>query len=121
MRELIHWKNVKEFASEASTSMRDVITGDILRTKAAFFKKNIPLVILIVFFLFCHIGLRYNCEAKVAAITKAKNELVDVKHTALTNSAALLEMHKQSRIETEVEMKAPSLKFSQTPPIIIRK
>lgn len=98
---------------------RNLFSGHILIQDIVV--NNLMLILLVVFFLFVHVGLRYSCENKISAIDKARKELLDVKYDALTRSSQLLEMHKQSRIQDLVEEKDPTLKPSQTPPVVIKK
>ena len=112
-------QNVKEFTDFTSGSIRDVFTGNIFRKD--FLKRQVPLCFLIVFFIFCHIGLRYSCEDKILQIEKAKIELEDVKFDAMTRSSDLLGLGKQSRVQQLVWRKDTTVLPSQTPPIVIKK
>jgi hypothetical protein len=111
--------DVKTMFDTALTFVRDVFSGHIFNKD--FFIKNLPLMLFIIFFLFIHVGLRYSCEKKIVEIEKARKELLDVKYDALTRSSQLLEMHKQSSIQDLVETKDPTLKPSNTPPLVIKK
>ncbi len=112
-------RSVKEFTDFTSGSLKDIFTGNVFRKD--FFRQQIPLCLLLVFFLFCHIGLRYSCEGEILEISKANIVLEDVKHDANTRSAELLGLSKQSRIQQMVEQKDGSLRPSQTPPIVIKE
>ncbi len=111
------WLNVKEFSDITKESISDIFTGNLFTKEII--KKQIPLMLLLVFFIICHIGLRYACEKKIIEIENADKRLTDVKYDALTRSSALLEMHKQSRIIDIVEETDASLKPSKKPAVII--
>ena len=109
---------ITEFTKFTTDSLGDILTGDIL--KKGVLQKHVGLLLLIVFFTFCHIGVRYNCGKKIIEINKAKKELLDVKLEAMTRSSELLGMGKQSRVEAMVAAKDASLRMSQTPPYVIK-
>lgn len=111
-------QNVKEFTDFTSGSIRDIFSGNIFRKD--FIKDQAPLFLLIVLFIFIHIGLRYSCEDKLLQIEKAKKELVDVKYDAMTRSSDLLGLGKQSRVQQLVWRKDTTLLPSKTPPIVIK-
>mgnify|MGYP005606384931 FL=1 len=113
------FQNVKEFTDFTTVSIRDLFTGNIFRKDIL--KKQVPLCLLIVFFVFCHIGLRYSCEGKILEIAKLNKVFEDVKHEANTESSELLGMSKQSRVQQMVQKKDDNLRPSQTPPIVIKK
>ncbi len=113
------WFHVKDYADLAGGSVKDVFTGKIFRRDSV--KSQALLFILVVLFLFCHIALRYSCENKVLAITKAETKLVDVKFDALTRSSELLKHKRQTYILQMVEKQDETLRPSTTPPYALEK
>ena len=113
------YENAKEFADVAGTSTKSVLTGNVLHSGK--WKAYIPLMFILIFFVFGKIGLRYSCESKIVQIEHLNKRLVEVSDEAKTLSAELLGIGKLSKVEEMVREKDATLLPAQTPPIEINR
>ena len=107
----------EDFNDLKSSTLRDIINGNILTKK--FLKKQYPLLIMIAILAFLYVDNRYYCEKQLSKVLKLKRELQDIKYESLTLSAELMETSRQSSIRKMVKERGLTLKESSTPPVVI--
>lgn len=91
----------------------DFFTAQILR-------RQVWLMLLIVFFVIVYISNRYSCQKNLLEIDKLKSELQDAKYKALSTSSALTERSRQSNVLEMLKFNKDSvLKIANQPPYII--
>ena len=110
-------KGNEDFNDLKSSTLRDIINGNILTKK--FLKKQYPLLIMIAILAFLYVDNRYYCEKQLSKVLKLKRELQDIKYESLTLSAELMETSRQSSIRKMVRERGLTLKESSTPPVVI--
>ncbi|MFW9596538.1 MAG: FtsL-like putative cell division protein [Paludibacter sp.] len=110
-------KGNEDFNDLKSSTLRDIINGNILTKK--FLKKQYPLLIMIAILAFLYVDNRYYCEKQLSKVLKLKRELQDIKYESLTLSAELMETSRQSSIRKMVKERGLTLKESSTPPVVI--
>lgn len=100
-----------------SISVRDILNGNILTRK--FFRKQYPLIALMVFLSIFYIDNRYSSEKQITGITELKRKIQDAKYESLTISAELMEISRQSNILLLLQSKGMDLRPGATPPIVV--
>lgn len=102
----------------ASLNLKSIVGGDILATAAV--RKQIGVILLIVFFMLVYISDRYSCQQSLIEIDKLNEELNDAKAKALSSSSKLTEKSRESRVlEMLQACKDSTLHISTQPPYII--
>ena len=102
----------------ASLTLKSIVGGDILATTAV--RKQIGVILLIVFFMLVYISDRYSCQQSLIQIDKLNEELNDAKAKALSSSSKLTEKSRESRVlEMLQACKDSTLHISTQPPYII--
>ncbi len=102
----------------ASLTLKSIVGGDILATAAV--RKQIGVILLIVFFMLVYISDRYSCQQSLIQIDKLNEELNDAKAKALSSSSKLTEKSRESRVlEMLQACKDSTLHISTQPPYII--
>lgn len=102
----------------ASLNLKSIVGGDILATAAV--RKQIGVILLIVFFMLVYISDRYSCQQSLIQIDKLNEELNDAKAKALSSSSKLTEKSRESRVlEMLQACKDSTLHISTQPPYII--
>lgn len=102
----------------ASLNLKSIVGGDILATTAV--RKQIGVILLIVFFMLVYISDRYSCQQSLIQIDKLNEELNDAKAKALSSSSKLTEKSRESRVlEMLQACKDSTLHISTQPPYII--
>lgn len=110
--------NEKTNRSSNGMSFKNIVGGDILTHD--FFRRQVLLLLLIVFYAILYISNRYDCQQKMIEIDRLKKELTDVKYNALTRSSELTEKSRQSKIEEYVSKEESQLQTSTNPPYLIK-
>ncbi len=98
--------------------LREFLNGDFLLK--GFISKYYKGLLIFIFCSFLYIGNRYACEKQLATIVALQKELKDVKYEALSTSAELMQMSRQSNVQEALSEKGISLEISKTSPIIIK-
>ena len=98
--------------------LRELLNGNFLLK--GFIIKYYKGLLIFVFCSFLYIGNRYACEKQLATIVALQKELKDVKYEALSTSAELMQMSRQSNVQEALSEKGISLEISKTSPIIIK-
>ena len=90
LKEVIAKQAIEEEASGSSSfTLRKILGGDILT--AQIIRRQIWLVILIVFFVIIYISNRYNIQNDIIELDKLQKELQDTKYKALSTSSQITE------------------------------
>ena len=110
-------KGNEDFSDIKSSSVRDILNGDILTKK--FFQKQYGLLIMIAVLTFLYVDNRYYCETQLAKEIELKKKIQDGKYESLTISAELMEISRQSNVMREVNVNGLGLIENTTPPIVI--
>ena len=112
-------KAIEEEASESSSfTLRKILGGDILT--AQIIRRQIWLVILIVFFVIIYISNRYNIQNDIIELDKLQKELQDTKYKALSTSSQITEKSRESNVLDMLKNNKDSvLHIATQPPYII--
>ena len=118
-------KEIKENVREddnvpvGTLTLRKILGGDIL--SADLVRRNIWLVVLIVFFTVVYVASRYQCQQDIILIDKMEGELKDAKYKALSSSSTLTERSRESQVLKALQQNRDSvLHISTQPPHIIK-
>ena len=102
----------------SSLTLRTILGGDILY--AEMLRKQLWLIVLIVFFTIIYVAFRYQCQQDMISIDKLEVTLKDAKYKALSSSSTLTERCRESHVlELLKSNKDSLLKVSEQPPYII--
>lgn len=94
LKEVIAKQAIEEEASGSSSfTLRKILGGDILT--AQIIRRQIWLVILIVFFVIIYISNRYNIQNDIIELDKLQKELQDTKYKALSTSSQITEKSRE--------------------------
>ena len=107
----------EEFSDLKSSSLRDVLNGDIFTKKII--QKQYRLLILIAVLVFFYVDNRYSCESQIAKQVKLKKEIQDVKYESMTISADLMKLSRQSSVIKMVKDKGLEIEESPVAPVFI--
>lgn len=113
-------KQATEDEAPISTAytLRKILGGDILTAQVI--RKQIWLILLIVFFMFIYISNRYSVQKDLIEIDHLQTELQDAKYKALSSSSQITEKSRESHIlELLNNNKDSILKIASQPPYII--
>jgi len=110
-------KNKKE---HRKGSVKDILDGTILTND--WVVKQLPYIVFIVILAFIYIGNRYHAEKIVRANIIMQKEINDLRAEAITTSAELMFISKQSEVVKRIKKNGLELKESVEPPkkIIIK-
>ena len=118
-------KEIKENVREddnvpvGTLTLRKILGGDVL--SADLVRRNIWLVVLIVFFTVVYVASRYQCQQDMILIDKMEGELKDAKYKALSSSSTLTERCRESQVLKVLRQNNDSLlHVSDQPPYIIK-
>lgn len=119
LKEVIAKQAIEEEASGSSSfTLRKILGGDILT--AQFIRRQIWLVILIVFFVIIYISNRYNIQNDIIELDKLQKELQDTKYKALSTSSQITEKSRESNVLDMLKNNKDSvLHIATQPPYII--
>lgn len=102
----------------ASLNLRTILGGDFLT--ADMVRRQIWLIVLMVFFAIIYVASRYQCQQDLIAIDKLEKELLHAKYKALSSSSTLTEKCRESHVlEALKQNKDSLLHISDQPPYII--
>jgi hypothetical protein len=107
----------EDFSDIKSSSLRDVINGNILTKK--FIQKQYGLIAMIAVLAFFYVDNRYYCETQQAKEIKLKKKIQDLKYESLTNSAELMKISRQTTVLEMINQRGVNLIQTATPPIVI--
>ena len=119
LKEVIAKQAIEEEASGSSSfTLRKILGGDILT--AQIIRRQIWLVILIVFFVIIYISNRYNIQNDIIELDKLQKELQDTKYKALSTSSQITEKSRESNVLDMLKNNKDSvLHIATHPPYII--
>ena len=119
LKEVISKQAIEEEASGSSSfTLRKILGGDILT--AQIIRRQIWLVILIVFFVIIYISNRYNIQNDIIELDKLQKELQDTKYKALSTSSQITEKSRESNVLDMLKNNKDSvLHIATQPPYII--
>lgn len=99
-------------------SLRKILGGDIL--SAAIIRRQIWLILLIVFFMIIYVSNRYSCQQDIIEIDKLHKQLIDAKYKALSSQSELTEISRESNVlEILKNNQDSTLKIASQPPYFI--
>ena len=102
----------------SNLSIRKILGGDILT--ARIIRRQIWLVILVVFFVIIYISNRYSIQKDLIEIDQLQKELQDAKYKALSSSSQITEKSRESNVlEMLKNNKDSVLHIATQPPYII--
>lgn len=99
-------------------SLRKILGGNIL--SAAIIRRQVWLILLIVFFMIIYVSNRYSCQQDIIEIDKLHQQLTDAKYKALSSESELTELSRESNVlEMLKDNKDSVLKIASQPPYFI--
>ena len=119
LKEVIAKQAIEEEESgSASFTLRKILGGDILTTKII--RRQIWLVILVVFFIIIYISNRYSIQNDIIELDKLQTELQETKYKALSASSQITEKSRESNVLDMLKTnKDSTLHIATQPPYII--
>jgi hypothetical protein len=107
----------EDFSDIKSSSVRDVLNGNILTKK--FFQKQYLLLIMIAGLTIFYVDNRYYCETQMAKEIELEKKIKDIKYESLTISSELMQISRQSSVLKAVNDSGLNLIETISPPILI--
>ena len=119
LKEAIVKQAIEEEESGSSNfTLRKILGGDILTTQII--RRQIWLVILVVFFIIIYISNRYSIQNDIIELDKLQKELQDTKYKALSTSSQITEKSRESNVLDMLKNNKDSvLHIATQPPYII--
>ncbi len=115
---------IKEQAREdesehsATFTLRRILGGDFLT--AEMLRRQIGVVLLVLFFIIVYISNRYSCQKSLIEIDQLNTELQDAKYRALSSASELTERCRESNVLEMLRIQKDStLKIPSEPPYIV--
>lgn len=117
LKQKINQTSEADEAPSGSLRLRDVLGGDFLWTLV---RRQIWLIILIVFIITAYVAVRYQCQQDDIDIAQLEKDLVGAKFESLSSSSNLTEMSRLSNM-TELMQNGDTIHLhrSNQPPYII--
>lgn len=110
-------KGSEDFSDIKSSSLRDILNGNILTKK--FIQKQYGLLIMIAVLAFVYVDNRYYCETQLKKENQLRKELKELKYESLTISAELMQISRRSNVLKMVNDKGLKLIEATEPPLKI--
>ncbi len=108
----------EEATGSSSFTLRKILGGDILTTQII--RRQIWLVILVVFFVIIYISNRYSIQKDLIELDQLQKELQDTKYKALSTSSQITEKSRESNVlDMLKDNKDSVLHIANQPPYII--
>lgn len=119
LKEAIVKQAIEEEESGSSNfTLRKILGGDILTTQII--RRQIWLVILVVFFIIIYISNRYSIQNDIIELDKLQTELQETKYKALSASSQITEKSRESNVLDMLKAnKDSTLHIASQPPYII--
>jgi len=108
----------KEQTESKRMSVRGLVDGSLLTREAVI--KQLPYIIFLTFLILIYIGNRYHAEKVVRKTVELQNEVRELRSEAITTSAELMFISKQSEVTKLVKRKNLELEELEKPPKIIK-
>lgn len=101
--------------------MKDLLSGSMVSEKIIL--KNFGYVALVTVLLAAYIGNRFHAEKITRETTKLSREVKDLRAEALSTSADLMDVSRQSEVNRLVKERGLNLEELKTPPykLLVRK
>ena len=99
---------------KSGSFIKELLSGSMVSEKIIL--KNLGYISLITFLAAVYIGNRFHAEKITREETKLQREVKDLRAEALSTSAALMYISKQSEVYSMVREKGLSLEELKTPP-----
>ena len=104
--------------NSSTVTLRKILGGDILTSKVM--RRQIWLILLIVFFLIIYISNRYSVQKDLIEIAALQDPLQNDKYRALSSNSLITEKSRESHVlELLKNNKDSTLKIANQPPYII--
>lgn len=104
--------------NSSTVTLRKILGGDILTSKVM--RRQIWLILLIVFFLIIYISNRYSVQKDLIEIAALQDSLQNAKYRALSSNSLITEKSRESHVlELLKNNKDSTLKIANQPPYII--
>lgn len=107
----------KEQTESKRMSVRGLIDGSLLTREAVI--KQLPYIIFLTLLILIYIGNRYHAEKVVRKTVELQNKVRELRSEAITTSAELMFISKQSEVTKLVKRKNLELEELEKPPKII--
>ncbi|MCK4466366.1 MAG: hypothetical protein KAU83_11710 [Bacteroidales bacterium] len=107
----------KEQTENKRKSVRGLIDGSLLTREVVI--KQLPYIIFLTLLVLIYIGNRYHAEKVVRKTVELQNEVRELRSEAITTSAELMFISKQSEVTKLVKRKNLELEELEKPPKII--
>lgn len=107
----------KEQTESKRMSVRGLIDGSLLTREVVI--KQLPYIIFLTLLVLIYIGNRYHAEKVVRKTVELQNEVRELRSEAITTSAELMFISKQSEVTKLVKRKNLELEELEKPPKII--
>ena len=119
LKEAIAKQAIEEEVSGSSNfKLRKILGDDILTTQII--RRQIWLVILVVFFIIIYISNRYSIQNDIIELDKLQTELQETKYKALSASSQITEKSRESNVLDMLKTnKDSTLHIATQPPYII--
>ena len=119
LKEVIAKQAIEEEASGSSSfTLRKILGGDILT--AQIIRRQIWLIVLVVFFIIIYISNRYSIQQDMIEIDQLQEELQNAKYKALSSSSQITERSRESNVLKMLQNNKDSvLHIATQPPYII--
>ena len=119
LKEVIAKQAIEEEASGSSSfTLRKILGGDILT--AQIIRRQIWLIVLVVFFIIIYISNRYSIQQDMIEIDQLQEELQNAKYKALSSSSQITEKSRESNVLKMLQNNKDSvLHIATQPPYII--
>jgi len=107
----------KEQTESKRMSVRGLIDGSLLTREVVI--KQLPYIIFLTLLILIYISNRYHAEKVVRKTVELQNEVRELRSEAITTSAELMFISKQSEVTKLVKRKNLELEELEKPPKII--
>lgn len=102
----------------SSFTLRKILGGDILTAQVI--RRQIWLIVLVVFFIIIYISNRYSIQQDIIEIDQLQEELQNAKYKALSSSSQITERNRESNVLKMLQNNKDSvLHIATQPPYII--
>ncbi len=119
MRNKISYDQLEEHDEGVKVNLFTLLRGDILLLP--FFKRQIKLILLIVFLLIMYISNRYSAQQEQFEINFLKSQLLEARYSALASSSELMRKSRQSNVQDALAKSKSEVKPSTQPPVVLVK
>lgn len=106
-------KHIKSIKFETK-KIRTVLDGTLFYK--GLIKNNLLFIVFLTLLSIFYIGNRYKCEDQLAQIAQLENEITDLRYEAITSSAELMSISRQSEVSRLVKKRGIPLEESVKAP-----